>query len=110
MPLWSVAMRKKYFPNPEPGGIYSGNGKPEDGAGLLQDYYAWEWGNAMFIVLDPFWFTRDRKSGWTTGAMTLGDAQYRWLAATLEKSKGSIQVCVHPSSRWWPWSRCAWGS
>lgn len=29
MPLWSVGMRKKYFANPEPGGIYTGNAAPE---------------------------------------------------------------------------------
>jgi len=95
MPIWSLGMRKKYFPNPEPGGIYSGNATPEEGAGPLQDYFAWEWGNALFIVLDPFWFTRDRKAeenwGWT-----LGEAQYRWLTATLEKSRAPLKfVFLH---------------
>ena len=25
--------------------------------GLREDYYAWAWGDALFVVLDPFWFT-----------------------------------------------------
>ena len=95
MPLWSAGMRKKYFPNPEPGGIYTGNPTPQEGAGLLQDHYAWEWGGALFVVLDPFWFTRDRKAedNWS---MTLGEAQYRWLAKTLETSKAPFKfIFIH---------------
>lgn len=95
MPLWSLAMRKKFFPNPEPGGIYTGNAKPEGSAGLLQDYYAWEWGDALFIVLDPFWPTRDRK-GADNWSMTLGEDQYRWLDAVLTKSQAPLKfVFIH---------------
>ena len=95
MPLWSLGMRKKFFPNPEPGGIYTGNATPFENAGLLQDYYAWEWGSALFIVLDPFWFTRERRGDDTWG-MTLGEEQYRWLAKTLETSKAPFKfVFIH---------------
>ena len=95
MPLWSVGMRKKFFPNPEPGGIYSGNAVPEKGAGLLQDYYAWEWGGALFIVLDPFWPSRERK-GADNWSMTLGETQYRWLAQTLQASKAPFKfIFIH---------------
>lgn len=95
MPMWSLGMRKKYFPNPEPGGIYSGNTTALDGAGLLQDYFAWQWGDAQFIVLDPFWFTTKR-GGDDTWSMTLGEAQYRWLAKTLESSKAAFKfVFIH---------------
>jgi hypothetical protein len=95
MPIWSVGMRKKFFPNPENGGIYSGNITPEPNAGLLQDYYAWEWGNAQFIVLDPFWFTRE-KSGQDQWSSTLGETQYRWLTKTLENSKAKFRfIFIH---------------
>lgn len=95
MPLWSIGMRKKYFPNPEPGGIYIGNATPEEGAGMLQDYYAWEWGSALFVVLDPFWFTRERK-GQDNWGMTLGEPQYRWLTQTLQSSKAPFKfVFIH---------------
>ena len=95
MPLWSIGMRKKYFPNPEPGGIYSGNARPEEGAGMLEDYYAFEWGSALFVVLDPFWFTRERKAS-DNWSMTLGEAQYRWLTKTLATSKAPFKfVFLH---------------
>jgi hypothetical protein len=95
MPLLSLAMRKMYFPNPEPGGIYTGNEIPEKGAGLLQDHYAWEWGSALFVVLDPFWFTRER-NGNDNWSMTLGKAQYLWLSKTLETSKAPFKfVFIH---------------
>jgi hypothetical protein len=62
---------------------------------LLQDYYAWEWGSALFVVLDPFWFTTERKAedNWS---MTLGEAQYRWLTKTLTESKAPFKfVFIH---------------
>lgn len=47
--------RTTYFPLPAPGGIYTGNSKPVGHIGLLRDYYAWEWGDALFVVIDPYW-------------------------------------------------------
>ena len=95
MPLWSVGMRKKYFPNPEPGGIYSGSKASAAGSGLLQNYYAWEWGSALFIVLDPFWASTQKRSDDNWG-MTLGEEQYRWLTTTLENSKAPFKfVFIH---------------
>lgn len=96
MPLWSLANRKKYFPNPEPGGIYTGNGTPYESAGLLQNYYAWEWGDAQFIVLDPFWATLRDSNGDDNWNRTLGEAQYRWLTKTLEESRATFRfVFLH---------------
>lgn len=46
------ALRQKMLPNPLPDGFYSGN----EGA-RLGNYYAWTWGDALFIVLDPFSYT-----------------------------------------------------
>lgn len=94
--VWSNAMRKRYFPNPVPDGFYTGNATNDKVAGLLQDYYAWEWGDALFVVLDPFWFSarqRGRDDPWTR---TLGEAQYEWLNRTLEKSKAKFKfVFIH---------------
>jgi hypothetical protein len=47
---------KRYFPNPVLDAFYTGNATKHAEAGLLQDYYAWEWGDALFVVLDPYWF------------------------------------------------------
>jgi len=87
MGVWSNGMRKKYFPNPSPNGFYTGDATPHPQAGLLEDYYAWEWGDALFVVLDQFWFSQrvDKREGDNWGR-TLGREQYEWLRRTLETS------------------------
>lgn len=95
MPVWSATMRKRYLPNPEPDGFYSGNSRPEPFVGMLQDYYAWEWGDALLVVLDPFWFTRGR-GGDDNWSRTLGAEQYRWLQKTLSGSKARFKfIFIH---------------
>lgn len=93
---WSLEQRTRYFPNPVPDGFYSGNPTPHAGGGLLQDYYAWEWGDALFVVLDPFWFSassRDQRDNWI---WSLGRDQYDWLARTLEASAARFTfVFIH---------------
>jgi hypothetical protein len=85
--LLSLQFRKEYFPNPEPDGFYTGNTEYENGTGLRQDYYAWEWGDALFVVLDPYGYTTTKPGGKTDGwAWTLGEDQYQWLKQTLEES------------------------
>ena len=96
MTLWANGERTRYFPNPEPDAFYSGNAIPSPDVGLLQDYYAWTWGDALFIVLDPFWFTSRSRGGEDGWAHTLGKAQYDWLAKTLESSKAKYRfVFLH---------------
>jgi len=74
--------RKLYFPNPVPNAFYSGNTKSEPVVGLRENYYAWQWGNALFIVLDPYWYTLS-KPGW---GWSLGADQYNWFKITLTSS------------------------
>ncbi len=70
-------MRKKLFPNPFPDGFYTGDDVKHPTLGLLEDYYAWEWGDALFVALDPFWFSDERKGDiWSR---SLGETQYHWL-------------------------------
>ncbi|MDR3402917.1 MAG: metallophosphoesterase [Chthoniobacter sp.] len=97
MALWSNAQRKRYFPNPVPDGFYSGNATRDPHAGLLEDYYAWEWGDALFIVLDPFWYsTRQRGGGDDNWSRTLGREQYDWLSKTLAQSHAKFRfVFLH---------------
>ncbi|HQR35140.1 MAG TPA: metallophosphoesterase [Blastocatellia bacterium] len=95
MTVWSATMRKRYLPNPQPDAFYSGNAKPQPFVGLLQDYYSWEWGDALFVVLDPFWFTKDRGND-DNWARTLGEEQYQWLRKTLAGSKARFKfVFLH---------------
>ena len=86
--LLSLQFRKMYFPNPEPDAFYTGNSDNAKDTGLRQDYYSWQWGDARFIVLDPFWYTTSKPGGNTDGwAWTLGKTQYQWLKETLETKK-----------------------
>jgi hypothetical protein len=92
MTVWSNTMRKRYFPNPVPDGFYTGNDTPDKVAGLTQSYFAWEWGDALFVVLDPYWYTQQRGPGSDNWAWTLGATQYRWLAATLRASRAQHKM------------------
>lgn len=94
--VWSARMRTRYFPNPVPDRFYTGSATPHPVAGALQDYYAWEWGDALFIVLDPFWFTPRPRGPDDNWSRTLGSEQYQWLKRTLEKSRAPFRfVFLH---------------
>ncbi len=89
--------RSRFLPLPSPDGFYSGNDQPDEHAGHLRDYYAWQWGDALFVVISPYWHTatavdgeadapgatRTRRDGWN---ITLGERQYRWFVRTLEET------------------------
>jgi len=80
--VWSRAMRLRYFPNP----------LAKDG----RNYYAWEYGNALFIALDPFWYTPKQRRDDDNWTRTLGTEQYQWLKQTLETSQATFKfVCIH---------------
>jgi hypothetical protein len=89
--VWNSLDRKKYFLNPAPGPFYSGDTSNQKYIGLRENYYAWQWGDALFIVIDPYWYTKikpDSLNGWR---WTLGKAQYDWLKSTLEKSDSKFK-------------------
>ena len=99
MPVWSCLTRKKLFPNPYSDGFYTGNKTEVKLIGRVENYYAWEWGDALFIALDPFWSTvksggkKKSEGNWTR---TLGKEQYDWLKNTLETSKAKFKfVFIH---------------
>lgn len=99
-PIWSTQLRQQYYPNPQPGAFYSGSTSPDEALGEPRNgYYAWTWGDALFIVLDPYWYTdRKPKSGEPDSAWnwTLGRQQYEWLLSTLESSRASYRfVFIH---------------
>jgi len=86
IPVWSSNLRKKYFLNPLPNNFYSGDTTNLPFIGQRDGYYSWQWGDALFIVIDPYWFTNpkpDATHGWY---WTLGETQYNWLKNTLQNS------------------------
>jgi len=89
MPVVAANMRKLYYPNPYPNSFYTGNDSAEAFVGLRENYYAWEWGDALFIVIDPYWYTRlNQRAGW---GWTLGYRQFNWLKQTLENSTAKFK-------------------
>ena len=94
MAVWTTNARLRYYVNPLPDGFYSGDGAEYPHVGKRGGYYAWEWGDALFVVLDPFWFTKAKApKGNTDGwRWTLGDAQYHFLEATLQSSKARYKL------------------
>lgn len=95
---WSCLNRKKLFPNPIPDGFYTGNPTEVKHVGKVENYFAWEWGDALFVALDPFWSSprvgkNNPDGNWTR---TLGKEQYDWLAKTLAGSEAKFKfVFLH---------------
>ena len=94
--VWAQTARNAHFPQPAPDGFYSGNEEVVPHIGLLRNYFAWEWGDALFVVIDPYWSSPvvvdgalGSRSGKATNRwdVTHGDAQYAWLKRTLEESR-----------------------
>ncbi len=89
--VWGTLDRKKYLLNPEPNGFYSGDTVNFPHVGQRNAYYSWTWGDALFVVIDPYWNTKvkpDSLNGWR---WTLGKIQYDWLKQTLEKSQAKFK-------------------
>jgi hypothetical protein len=108
--VWAQNARNRYFPMPAPDDFYTGDTEPLKSIGRLKDYYAWTWGDALFVVLDNYWHSPaqvdngllgneagasnnkpdgNRNRGWW--GITLGDAQYQWFKRTLEQSKAKYK-------------------
>lgn len=93
--VWAQTARNAYYAQPAPDGFYTGNPNPVPHIGLLRNYYAWTWGDALFVVIDPYWHSPVAVDNAFGGAskrsnmweITHGDAQYQWLKSTLESSR-----------------------
>ena len=85
--ILGIRARKELLPNPYPDGFFTGNETVVPECGLREDYFAWIWGDAHFIVLDVMWNTihnpNDVHDNWE---WTLGRQQYDWLYETLTNS------------------------
>lgn len=84
--VWGSRSRQKFFPAPTPDSFYSGAQNIDPYTQAPRDaYYAFNWGDALFIALDPYWYSspKPNQSSWD---WTLGKEQYDWLRNTLETS------------------------
>lgn len=104
--VWGTQWRKYYYPNPFPNNFYSGNTTVEDfGIGMPENYYAWTWGDALFVVLDvyrtqifpgatPADGSKPQNWDWT-----LGQSQYLWMRSILENSNATHKFVFAHHSR-----------
>ena len=94
--VYSTLFRKKYYPNPFPNGFYSGNTASENyGMGLPENYFAWEWGDVLFVILDAYRPVtineKPREWDWS-----LGETQFKWFKQTIETSRAKYKlVFIH---------------
>lgn len=72
---WSEKARKKFIPNPVPDTFYTGNKETGNQDGQRQNYYAFEWGDVLFITLDVFWYSN----------ISAADEEMRELSKTKEE-------------------------
>jgi len=100
--VWAQIARNTYYPQPAPDNFYTGDTEPVEFIGQLRDYYAFTWGDALFVVIDPYWHSaqtvdnqfgasRDDKKNRDLWNVTLGDAQYAWFKQTLESSNAKYK-------------------
>jgi hypothetical protein len=100
--VWAQTARNAYYPQPAPDSFYTGDAEPVEFIGQLRDYYAFTWGDALFVVIDPYWHSpqtvdnqfgadRDQKKNRDLWNVTLGDAQYQWFKQTLETSNAKYK-------------------
>ena len=107
---WGTVARKRHFLNPLPntypqGGENDGwvgdpsspatGGAAEGNRSPLENYFAWTWGDALFVVLDVHRYTN--VGGGTPKSVdewTLGTAQLRWLEGVLESSDARWKIII----------------
>lgn len=92
--VWATMARKKYYPNPVPDVFYSGDSDEDPFVGVRESYYSWSWGDALFVVIDPYWYTttKPKRGGVSDNwRWTLGEKQYQWLRQVLETSDATFK-------------------
>lgn len=90
--VWGTQWRKFYYPNPYPNSFYSGNTDNEPNEiGNPENYYAWTWGDALFVVLDVYRDQCDTSAKPKNWNWSLGAPQYNWLKNTLEGSSSKYK-------------------
>jgi predicted phosphodiesterase len=80
---WAAGQRLKYFAPVVANTFYSS----APSLPTPRNYYAFRWGDAMMIALDPYQFTMTKPGGNTSPwGWTLGKEQYDWLQGVLRSN------------------------
>jgi hypothetical protein len=103
---WAQSGRNTYYSNPAPDNFYTGNPTKLVGVGAnqttdyLRDYFAWTWGDALFVVIDFYWESPVCVDSVLGGGAhvntdewldTLGATQFNWLEQTLKTSNAKFK-------------------
>jgi hypothetical protein len=109
LPILNANARKRYFLNPIPDTFYTGDTDTSgsslyvSGDHLRGDYYAFEWGDALFVAIEPYWYSLQKPYAGSIGGdlstgpvgtrwdWTLGQQQYQWLQQTLANSTATYK-------------------
>jgi len=101
--VWAQTARNTCYPQPGSDAFYAGDTQQVQFIGQLRDYYAFTWGDALFVVLDQYWHSpvtvdnqfgsdREQKAKRDLWQVTIGDAQYQWFKQTLESSTSKYKL------------------
>jgi len=93
MAIMVMKARLAYYPNPRPNNFYSGASTPQPllPGELTENYYAWFWGDALFVTLDDYLYSSEGKQ-WS---YSLGYDQFTWLKSVLPYNAGFKFVFHH---------------
>ena len=75
--------RLKYIPNPLPGTYPQGGSRNSN-------YFAWTWGDALFIAIDPHTYSTTKPK--SPEDWTLGNDQMKWLESVLMNSNEKWKI------------------
>jgi Calcineurin-like phosphoesterase len=93
---WAIKARKTYYPNPFPDDFYSGSATQDPIAGFHENYYSWEWGDALFIVLDPYTYSSEfRKQTGDMWDSTIGNDQYTWFKKSWKTARVNTNLFLY---------------
>ena len=103
--VWAQTSRNSLYPQPVPDNFYSGDSGNVQFVGSLRDYFAFTWGDALFVVLDQYWHSpvtvdnqfgadRENKSKRDLWQVTIGDDQYKWFKNVLATSTAKYKFVL----------------
>ena len=91
--------RTRFFPLPAPDHFYSADPELVPGVGFLRDYYAFTWGDALFVAIDPYWHSPAQ--GWNSGGMGAGMGGGNWSTNIPEEKQAEyINLISARKDRW----------
>jgi hypothetical protein len=99
LPILNANARKQYFLNPIPDSFYSGDTDTSgdavyvNGDHLRGDYYAFQWGDALFVAIEPYWYILvHREEAVRRRARRRSQHRAAWHALGLDAGPAAVRV------------------